>query len=215
MISPVIDLSAASDPVLSVWSYFSNNSGASPGRDAFEIQLRDGAANPWVTAHSILSAYHFWREDQIRILDHITLTNDVQIRIRTMDNGDGSLVECAVDDVTIFDIDSAIDVAEHSETLAGESLAGFALARNWPNPFGAQTTIRYAVPAPGAPVALRVYSVDGRLVDTIVDGWRAPGVHTVSWNGSSGAGLGVARGVYFFRLQTPKGTLSRKVFYAK
>ena len=163
----------------------------------------------------MLSAYYFWREDHIRILDHIALTDEVQIRIRTMDDGDGSLVEGAVDDIEIYDVDTAVDVAEGGETLAGDNLFGFALDRNRPNPFGGETTIRYAVPSPGAPVALRVYSVDGRLVRTLVDGWSAPGIHTVSWNGFTGAGVRAARGMYLFRLQTPRGNLSRKVFYAR
>ena len=216
IVSPVLDLSTAIDPVLSVWSYYSNNAGASPGRDAFEVQLRDSGSDPWVTARSVLSSYHYWREDQVRILDHIALTESVQVRIRTMDSGDGSLVECAVDDIRIFDVDASVDVAEdQGDTLDGASLAGFALDRNRPNPFASETSIRYAVPAPGALVSLRVYSVDGRLVRTVVDGWSAPGIHSASWEGFTDAGVRAARGMYVFRLQTPQGALSRKVFYAK
>lgn len=215
IVSPRIDLSAASDPILSVWSLFSNNAGATPGRDAFEVQLRPSPGSSWVTAHSILSSYHFWREDQIAVADFVALTDSVQIRIRTMDSGNGSLVECAVDDISVFEVDAAVDVAETQDALFENSRAGFALDRNRPNPFAGETSLRFAVPAPGAAVSLRVYSVDGRLVRTVVDGWHTPGIHTATWKGFTDSGLRAARGVYFVRLQTPQGHLSRKVFYAQ
>ena len=36
------------------------------------------------------------------------------------------------------------------------------------------------------------------------------GQRTVTWNGRDRAGRNVASGVYFFRLDTPVGTLTRK-----
>ncbi|MFQ5600819.1 MAG: PKD domain-containing protein [Candidatus Krumholzibacteriia bacterium] len=210
MRSPIIDLSTAQDPVLSFWFWYTNNAGASPGRDTFTVDLSDDGGSSWVTARTVHSAHHFWREHQVRISDFVGLTNNVRVRFRAADEGSGSLVEAAVDDVRIFDVDTAVDV---SETESG--LTRFALERSWPNPFASQTTIRFAVPSPGSEVALRVYSVDGRLVRTLLSGHVDPGVHTISWNGRNDAGLRVANGVYLSRLDTPRGSLTRKMFYVK
>ena len=94
-------------------------------------------------------------------------------------------------------------------------VVGFALERSRPSPFSTQTVIQYAIPSPGSAVRLKVYSVDGRLVRTLVDGHATPGVHTVNWNGLDNNGRRVANGVYLYQLQTVKGNLDRKVFYIR
>ncbi len=77
------------------------------------------------------------------------------------------------------------------------------LEQNWPNPFSLTTTIYYAVPAfldhtPRA--SLEIYNVLGHRVRTLVDERRAPGRHSVTWDGIGGSGLPVGSGVYFCRL---------------
>ena len=71
------------------------------------------------------------------------------------------------------------------------------------------------VPAPGSSVRLNVYSVDGRLVRTLVDGHRDPGIHGVDWDGRDNRGRRVGNGVYLYRLQTVAGDLTHKVFYIR
>ncbi|HET9251952.1 MAG TPA: choice-of-anchor D domain-containing protein, partial [Candidatus Eisenbacteria bacterium] len=84
------------------------------------------------------------------------------------------------------------------ETEAGAPPTTYALHQNAPNPFNPVTWIRFDLPRPGR-VALRVHSVDGRLVRE----WREElpaGRHRVRWDGKSADGSGVASGVYFARL---------------
>lgn len=87
----------------------------------------------------------------------------------------------------------------------------FMLEQNQPNPFNPVTHIRYGVPAGGAHVALRVFDVQGRLVSTLHDGYAGAGYHTATWNGRSESGEKVQSGVYFFRLETPRGIETRKM----
>lgn len=75
------------------------------------------------------------------------------------------------------------------------------LARLWPNPFGNQAGIRYAVPG-RVPVALRIYDVRGRLLRTLVDDVRNPGVHEVWWDGRDDAGRRVPPGIFFVDLRS-------------
>ena len=68
-----------------------------------------------------------------------------------------------------------------------------------PNPFTDATDISYEIPAPKH-VTLRVYSVTGKLVRTLVDTTMPAGVHRAPWNGRDSAGRVVSSGIYFVKL---------------
>jgi len=76
----------------------------------------------------------------------------------------------------------------------------FALTQNYPNPFNPATTIRYAL-AVDARASVKVFDVLGRQVATLVDEVQPAGERTIQWNGRNAAGLQVASGVYFYRLE--------------
>lgn len=78
--------------------------------------------------------------------------------------------------------------------------AEFALSQNYPNPFNPSTTISYALPV-DARTSVKIFDLLGRQVATLVDEVQAAGFRTVEWNGRNNAGLQVASGVYFYRLE--------------
>jgi hypothetical protein len=88
------------------------------------------------------------------------------------------------------------------------------LDQNYPNPFNPHTTIRFGLPS-HASVELRIYSVSGQLVRSLVDRTLHPGRYAETWDGRDERGRPVASGVYFYRLragdfrQTRKMTLLR------
>ena len=69
------------------------------------------------------------------------------------------------------------------------------LKANYPNPFNAQTTLRYRLNATG-PVKLDVYSLSGQKVRTLVQQTQEAGVYNIAWNGQDADGRSVASGVY-------------------
>jgi hypothetical protein len=81
--------------------------------------------------------------------------------------------------------------------VAGETTlpSAFALSGASPNPFNPTTDIRYQMPD-ARNISLRVYDTAGRLVATLVDGWREAGTHEVTFDGSA-----MASGLYFVRMQ--------------
>jgi flagellar hook assembly protein FlgD len=85
----------------------------------------------------------------------------------------------------------------------------FALGQNQPNPFNPTTRIDFSVEHGGV-VTLRVYDIAGRLVRTLVAGSRAPGAYTEHWDGRSDSGERVASGIYFYRLESDRRSLTRK-----
>lgn len=88
------------------------------------------------------------------------------------------------------------------------------LAQNHPNPFNPTTTIGYTVPV-RSKVSLQIYDVTGRLVASLVDESRDAGRHSAVWNGRSATGDPVGSGVYFYRLNVGKDSLTRKMVLLK
>jgi hypothetical protein len=89
-----------------------------------------------------------------------------------------------------------------------------ALANRGANPAGGTLALRYSVPA-RTDVRLRIYSVTGRLVRTLVNSPMDPGEWTAPWNGRDDRGAEVASGVYFVRLETAAGQRGLKVTWLR
>ncbi|MGH7490970.1 MAG: FlgD immunoglobulin-like domain containing protein [bacterium] len=70
----------------------------------------------------------------------------------------------------------------------------------YPNPFNPATTIRFRM-KDADNVRLRIFSVRGELIRTLVDQEMTAGVHERRWNGRDRNGQLVASGVYFYRLE--------------
>jgi hypothetical protein len=96
--------------------------------------------------------------------------------------------------------------------------------RLFPNPFVEDLTIDVLVYEPSRFVkgmaaepqtgisSVRVYDVKGRLVRTILtDKVLHPGEHALGWDGADEAGMKVAAGVYYCRLQIGERSLTRRV----
>jgi len=85
----------------------------------------------------------------------------------------------------------------------------YALLGSFPNPFNPLTTIRYDVRAPGH-VALKVYDIQGRLVETLFDGTAQVGNHSIQFDASS-----LASGIYFVRMTAPGFADTRKMVFLR
>jgi hypothetical protein len=81
----------------------------------------------------------------------------------------------------------------------------YVLEQNYPNPFNPSTMVGYRVPVSGH-ITLKVYDAAGRAVAVLVEGERAAGRYTVTWDASD-----MASGAYFCRLTTEGFTQTRKM----
>jgi len=90
------------------------------------------------------------------------------------------------------------------------SMDGVELRQNLPNPVHASTAISFVLPREEA-VELGVFDVAGRLVNRLENGVFPAGTHTATWNGMADGGSRAPAGVYFYRLQTPAGELTKKM----
>ena len=91
----------------------------------------------------------------------------------------------------------------------------YALQANFPNPFNPSTSIEYALPEP-SPVQLVVYDILGQRVRELAShALQSAGFYRIEWDGLNGRGRSVGSGIYFYRLETPRFTHTRKMMLIK
>jgi histidinol-phosphate aminotransferase len=83
-----------------------------------------------------------------------------------------------------------------------------------PNPFNSSTMIRIHLPE-ARTTRLEIFDIQGRLVEKLVDSVMGPGMYSFVWNGSSGQGMTVASGTYFYRLTAGKDSIVRRMMMIK
>ena len=83
------------------------------------------------------------------------------------------------------------------------------LAQNYPNPFNPQTTITYQIDNPQH-VRLDLFNAQGQRIQTLVEGMRPAGQHSVRFDAS-----GLPSGVYIYRVQTNEKMLTRKMMLVR
>lgn len=95
------------------------------------------------------------------------------------------------------------------EDRGGELPQTITLEQNYPNPFNPLTTFEYSVNS-AQHVRLAVYDLLGRQVALVVNGMQAASTYRVNFDASH-----LSSGTYFYRLETPNTTLSRKMILLK
>lgn len=208
LLSPVFDLSGYASAQVSYYRWFSNDTGSSPEADDWWVDVTDDSGTTWVRLETLESSDRTWRLIERDLTEYIDLTSKVRFRFVAADTGSGSIVEAGVDDFAIVTFeDAAAGVVRADPGPTGRLV----LEQNAPNPFGAETTIRFSVPAPGAQVTLRIVDVAGREVRRLLNGERVSGTRVLAWDGLNHRGEAVASGLYFCDLQAGPERQLRKV----
>jgi len=90
----------------------------------------------------------------------------------------------------------------------------FSLDRNSPNPFSLATTVSYRV-SKECMVRIGVYSLDGKLITTLVNNQRSPGNYKAAWNSTDEQGRRMNPGVYVVKMNAGKFSASRKMMFLR
>ncbi|MEO8665348.1 MAG: choice-of-anchor B family protein [Ignavibacteria bacterium] len=75
-----------------------------------------------------------------------------------------------------------------------EVINNYSLRQNYPNPFNPSTSIDFQLEKSGN-ISLKIYDARGRLVSTLINGFRTAGDHSVKFNA-----LNLPSGIYFYEL---------------
>jgi len=113
--------------------------------------------------------------------------------------------------LTTFDIANKIAGTEEIKIGITE-VPEFKLFQNSPNPFNPSTTITYNILIP-TNVKLHVYSLTGKYVDVLIDGFQNPGTYKVDFNTSKYADI--SSGIYFYKLETNYSSDIKKMIFTK
>jgi hypothetical protein len=97
-------------------------------------------------------------------------------------------------------------------TVAGASRSGISMLGSNPSKSG------FTVSLAGTgqrPVSVKVYSVKGELVETLLDEVTLSGPRTLTWDGRNHGGEAVSAGTYFIVVSEGENTMTRKVILRK
>jgi hypothetical protein len=90
----------------------------------------------------------------------------------------------------------------------------FTLGQNYPNPFNPMTTFKFTLPRTDR-VKIAIYDVTGREVVRLLDEVRMVGTYELNWSGKNAAGRQIASGMYFYRIETSAGAITKKMTLLK
>jgi len=113
--------------------------------------------------------------------------------------------------VSAYDLNNKVVSSEEIKVGITE-VPEFTLHQNNPNPFNPSTVITYIVLVP-TEVKLQVYSLTGKFVDVLIDGFQNPGTYKVDFNASKYTEL--SSGIYFYKLETNYTSDIKKMIFTK
>ncbi len=119
-------------------------------------------------------------------------------------NSSGDLAGASYIYCTEGDIVTSVQ-SQQEQTIPVE----YNLKQNYPNPFNPVTTIEFDLPR-GSNVTLKIYTILGEEVTTLVSEELKAGTHKYNWNPVS-----LASGVYLYRIESKEFTVTKKMVYLK
>jgi hypothetical protein len=105
LISPMLDLSGRSDPVLRYARWWANDD---QDDDPFDVEISNDNGATWVLLERVTNIEPGWVEQAFYIkaaIDPLPLTSEMRIRFSAVDNPNNSIDEGGVDAVEVFDIE--------------------------------------------------------------------------------------------------------------
>jgi len=197
--SPGINVMQYEDPAISYMRWYSNDKGANPGNDNFEVYISNNGSD-WVQIEDANVA-DGWRKYAFKVFDYVEASTNIQVRFVASDNlvpgleyDGGSLVEAAIDDIKVYDL--ATDVG----------IVGVDVLQNiqvYPNPANESINIEASVMLDEM-VNISLYTLTGQEVFT---------KNNVNLNNQSLAinTQDFSSGVYFLEMRNEKHTYQQKV----
>ncbi len=104
--SPTIDASALSgDVFVSYWRWYSNDQGGAPNADSMPISISSNNGTTWTQLELVTQNANAWVNKQFKLSDvGVSPTSQMKLRVVARDEGTGSIVEAALDDIQFYSI---------------------------------------------------------------------------------------------------------------
>ena len=108
LVSPIYDVAALDDPIVSFAMWFTNSNSDS---DRLTIDVSNSLGFPWVPVMTVTPTGG-WTEAGFRVRDYVEPTAQLQVRFSVADNPDNSTTEAAIDAFSIVGLDCGSCVAD-------------------------------------------------------------------------------------------------------
>ncbi|MCP3919003.1 MAG: S8 family serine peptidase [bacterium] len=116
LLSPTLDMSIFPDPHISYWRSYSNNAGSTVD-DVFVVEISNNGGTTWSNVETIgpngPDATAGWRQNTFNVASILPPTANMRLRFIASDNGGGSIVEAAIDDLEVFELCNACGAANY------------------------------------------------------------------------------------------------------
>jgi len=193
VMTQVLDITGMTEPILEYYRWFSNNRGGAGGEDSWVVQAKDVNGTTWINLENTRKADQNWRRKLVAIRKLSVFANSSQIQVRfiaTDAGSGGSVVEAAVDDLYIYDLQSALSAGNDPKTFK---------ASIYPSP--ANEAVMVKLPG-GTKGYIAMYDLTGKqLVRTELDGQELYRIPTGN----------IAAGTYFITVRTEHAVQSQKI----
>ena len=110
LISDPINLTGYTNPAFTYYRWYTNNAGANPGADYWQVSISNNNGSSWVPVEATKGTDRNWRRKAFRVQEYLAPTATIRLRFVASDslrptvqlNG-GSLIEAALDDIQLWD----------------------------------------------------------------------------------------------------------------
>ncbi|MFT5090204.1 MAG: hypothetical protein ACI8PG_004583, partial [Planctomycetota bacterium] len=116
-----------------------------------------------------------------------------------------------VDDIRLAHSPSSTFVAENARAPVPDFPR---LLPSYPNPFNAQTTLRFVLGQEQL-IELIIYDILGQHLRTVASGHFSAGSHQIHWDGRDGRGRALTSGIYFYQLESHNRLETHKMVLLK
>ncbi len=196
--TPPFNASTLVNPSISYYRWYSNNQGATPMTDYWQVYISNDNTN-WVQVENTLVSDHSWRNFAFKISDYVTPNNNIVLRFVAEDGTTPSLVEAAVDDIVLWG-QSFSSVEEQTSIL--NIIA-------YPNPAKDDLKLDFTL-ADAQHVSMQIVNLLGETVSSADYGQVGAGSHRYDISTAT-----LQAGIYMLNLQTDKGQKTIKLTIIK
>ncbi len=127
----------------------------------------------------------------------------------TIGGDDNMYIAIRNQSLTSYDYTILAKYSQPYDTLFIPVPTGYEISQNYPNPFNLTTNFKFQLPE-NTHVRLSVYDALGRRAAVLIDADMPADWHTYTWDAS-----GFASGLYFYRFETPKYSVAKKMILVK
>ena len=159
-----------------------------------------------VFTETIDTTFAIWKDREILISGYHG--ENVHIALRHHDSTDNHLIGFTNFKVAVAPGPPIVSNSDKPIVMNTELFA------NYPNPFNPSTSISFNLKESGN-VNIDIFNIRGQKVITLVDDFYTAGVHVVEWKGLDFNGKEVSSGVYFYKMNTPNFTQTKRMVLIK